>query len=96
MKVKDQGSKDRSSYQCLPQDCFCSRRSGQGVWASSKELAVELENLKNVSAKLKFTRCFVLRIDATLFGPQMLLSEVAGHCDQPKLGWAKMEPSVLR
>lgn len=42
-----------------------------------KELAVELGNKQKKEAEhSKFPKCFVLRIDAIFFGPQMLVSEV--------------------
>lgn len=75
---------------------FHSNLSGQNIWASSKK-TVELENLKKKTQKLsigQFPKCFVLRIDATFFGPQMLISEVTDHNNRSKLGWANTASSM--
>lgn len=73
---------------------FHSNLSGQNIWASSKKTG-ELENLKKQKLSIsQFAKCFVLRIDATFFGPQMLVSEVTDHNNRSKVGWANTASSM--
>lgn len=53
----------------------------------------KLKKKKKLSIN-KFPKCFVLRIDATFFGPQMLISEVTDHNNGSELGWANTASSV--